>query len=134
MKATAMIKKNSKALKVYEKQLEAKYTQRKLDEIKLRARTLTELNIKVYEDSEILYESIKTSALGSDGVAPDWRAGNALFDRAYGKAKESVDVSGNGQPIIFMPLALIKKFSLENIEPLHVDSVVVNSDSHDDSK
>lgn len=41
----------------------------------------------------------------------------ALLDRAQGKPAQAVEVSGqNGNPIVFMPLELIQKHSLQVIE------------------
>ena len=36
-----------------------------------------------------------------------------LIDRGFGKAKQQVDIESGGQPIIFMPTALISKFALD---------------------
>jgi hypothetical protein len=62
-----------------------------------------------------------------DGDVP---AFTALLDRAHGKPAQAVEVGGNdGQPIVFMPLALIQKFALEESQkPLQKEVVVVNND------
>ena len=103
-----LVKMHKKNLKNLEKSIEAKYAERELDSIKLRSRTLTELNIKIYKDSNKLYEAMKLSALGdpTQDIPMDWRAGNALFDRAYGKAKETVDLNGN---VVFSLKGLAEK-------------------------
>ena len=53
----------------------------------------------------------------------------AVMDRAHGKPAQAVEVGGEGgQPIVFMPLALIQKFALEeSAKPLQVDAKVVNN-------
>lgn len=60
----------------------------------------------------------------------DVQAFHALFDRAHGKPAQAVEMSGTeGQPIVFMPLALIQKFALEEADkPLQKQAIVVNDD------
>ena len=36
-----------------------------------------------------------------------------LLDRVFGKTKQQVDIESGGQPIVFMPTALIAKFGLD---------------------
>lgn len=86
--------KRTKAVKAFEKQQEAKFAMRRIDEARLRERTLTELNIKVYEQADRIFNAMLSQAVGDEatGRLPDWRAGEAIFNRAYGKPKESVDI------------------------------------------
>lgn len=54
--------------------------------------------LKVVRDISRMDEIIETKVLGVDyfvleGSKPDWKAANALLDRSFGKAKESIDVN-----------------------------------------
>jgi len=44
-----------------------------------------------------------------------------LLDRGFGKAKQQVDIESGGQPIIFMPAALISKFALD--KPIDAEKI-----------
>jgi hypothetical protein len=50
------------------------------------------------------------------GKNGDLGAIKELFDRAYGKAVQSTEISGkDASPIVFMPLELMKKHGLGNV-------------------
>ena len=58
-----------------------------------------------------------------------------LLDRAFGKPKQAVEMSGaDGAPIIFMPAALISKFGLDQpIEASKIEEPNVYNVPNEDS-
>lgn len=65
-------------------------------------------HVETIRDETRMQNLLDTGQYGVDyivvaGEAPDWKAANALLDRAYGKAKESIHVEGE------------VKFSLKNL-------------------
>lgn len=55
--------------------------------------------VETIRDDKRMQKLLDTGVLGEDyfivvGKLPDFKAANALLDRAYGKAKETIDLSG----------------------------------------
>ena len=63
---------------------------------------------KIYENVDKIVTAMVTEA-----EAGSYQHGSYLLDRAFGKAKQAIDIESGGQPIIFMPTALITKFGLD---------------------
>jgi hypothetical protein len=83
---------------------------------------------EVHKNKDELVKSMIKKAINGDVTAF-----KELFDRAMGKAVQGVEHSGvDGQPIVFLPLALIQKHALQiedEEKPLHIDAKVVQSDT-----
>ena len=63
-----------------------------------------------------IYENVDkiVTAMVTEAEAGSYQHGSYLLDRAFGKPKQAVEMSGSdGAPIIFMPAALITKFNLD---------------------
>ena len=63
-----------------------------------------------------IYENVGgiVSSMVAEANNGSYQHASYLLDRAFGKAKQAVELSGNdGAPIIFMPTALIAKFGLD---------------------
>lgn len=60
-------------------------------------------------------------AMAVAAKAGSYQHGAYLLDRVFGKSKQVVDVESQGQPIIFMPSALIQKFSLD--KPIEAEKI-----------
>lgn len=66
-------------------------------------------------------------ALYKKAVDGDVMAAKELIDRAWGKATQGVEVTGEGgAPIVFMPLELIQKHALTVIDVTPQDTEIVN--------
>jgi hypothetical protein len=62
----------------------------------------------IYTNVDKIVEAMVTEA-----EAGSYQHGAYLLDRAFGKTKQSLDIESQGQPIVFMPSALIAKFGLD---------------------
>lgn len=60
-------------------------------------------------------------AMADQAKEGSFQHGAYLLDRAFGKAKQQIDVESGGQPIVFMPTALIQKFALD--KPLEAEKI-----------
>lgn len=60
-------------------------------------------------------------AMAAEALTGNFQHGSYLLDRAFGKAKQSMDIESGGQPIIFMPTALVQKFALD--KPIEAEKV-----------
>ena len=63
-----------------------------------------EVHVETVRDEERMQSFLDTGVYGKDylivaGAEPDWKAANALLDRAFGKAVESVDLTSGGEKI-----------------------------------
>lgn len=71
-----------------------------------------------------IYENVDkiVTAMVTEAEAGSYQHGAYLLDRAFGKPKQAMELSGNdGAPIIFMPAALIQKFALD--QPIEASKV-----------
>lgn len=62
-------------------------------------------SLETIRDSDRFNVLLETGKYGVDYIIlaaadPDWKAGDALLNRALGKAPESVDITTKGQPIV----------------------------------
>lgn len=70
----------------------------------------------IYENvGEIVTSMVAEAKNGS------YQHASYLLDRAFGKAKQSLDIESAGQPIVFMPTALIAKFGLD--KPIEAEKI-----------
>ncbi len=60
-------------------------------------------------------------AMAEEALNGNFQHGSYLLDRAFGKAKQSMDIESGGQPIIFMPTALVAKFGLD--KPIEAEKI-----------
>lgn len=74
------------------------------------------MNDLIYEETATIVQSMVDQA--KEG---SFQHGSYLLDRAYGKAKQQVDIESGGQPIVFMPTALIAKFGLD--KPIEAEKI-----------
>lgn len=63
-------------------------------------------HITTIRDEKRMQKLLDTGKYGKDymilaGAEPDWRASNAALDRAFGKAKESVEMDVTGQVSLY---------------------------------
>ena len=57
-----------------------------------------------------------TDAMVEQAKSGSFQHAAYLLDKAYGKPKQAVDIESGGQPIVFMPSTLVKRFALD--EPI----------------
>lgn len=74
------------------------------------------MNDLIYEETSTIVQSMVEQA--KEG---SFQHASYLLDRAFGKAKQQVDIESGGQPIIFMPTALIQKFALD--KPVEAEKI-----------
>lgn len=68
------------------------------------------------EQEKLLTEAVHgEDYLIVEGTAPDWRAGQAILDRAWGKAKETIDVNEN---VTFTLRSLVESNEAAQLPPL----------------
>jgi len=62
-----------------------------------------------------IYDNVQgiVTSMVAEAQEGSYQHASYLLDRVFGKAKQVVDVESAGQPIIFMPTALIAKFGLD---------------------
>lgn len=62
-----------------------------------------------------IYDNVQgiVTSMVAEAQEGSYQHASYLLDRVFGKAKQVVDVESAGQPIIFMPTALIQKFALD---------------------
>lgn len=72
---------------------------------------------------KVIYENVQgiVTSMVAEAQEGSYQHASYLLDRVFGKAKQVVDVESAGQPIIFMPTALIQKFALD--KPVEADKV-----------
>lgn len=72
---------------------------------------------------ELIYSETKeiVGAMIEHAKSGSFQHASYLLDRGFGKAKQSVDIESGGQPIVFMPAALISKFALD--KPIEAEKI-----------
>jgi hypothetical protein len=62
-----------------------------------------------------IYENVSgiVSSMVAEANNGSYQHASYLLDRAFGKAKQSLDIESQGQPIVFMPASLVAKFALD---------------------
>lgn len=76
---------------------------------------------KVMNDLIFQETSTIVQAMVDQAKEGSFQHASYLLDRAYGKAKQQVDIESGGQPIIFMPTALVAKFGLD--KPIEAEKI-----------
>lgn len=61
------------------------------------------------------------SSMVAEAQNGSYQHGAYLLDRLFGKTKQQVDIESGGQPIVFMPTALIAKFGLD--KPIDAEKI-----------
>lgn len=77
--------------------------------------------------NDLIYEETSTivQAMVEHAKEGPFQHASYLLDRGFGKAKQQIDVESGGQPIVFMPAALITKFGLDKPIEVQVEATLV---------
>lgn len=85
------------------------------------------MHVKTIRDEKKMTELLDTGEYGKDylivvGAEPDWKAAESLFNRAYGKPSEYVDVSSGGKPVPLLSAALTSSKNVHRDDSSQEDS------------
>ena len=83
-----------------------------------------------------IYENVQgiVTSMVAEAKEGSYQHASYLLDRVFGKAKQQIDVESGGQPIVFMPAALITKFGLD--KPVEAEKIeepnVYSTEEHEE--